>query len=218
MPTTVGIIQAKILAILNKQSGYQGVFTQEKLNDAMNDAIDWVYANMMFNGQGWQKDIIYVTTTANTPSYVLNQDIVTIEAVRYKVGESYQVLKYDDQSDSNFAPSSQTTGYPSSYRILGNSILFNPIPTNVGTDFLQIEFSWFRPDLTGAGTSFNAQISKGLENYVKWRACSMLVSQIGEPDPNWRRYEDEWFSHMKQLVAQRVRQTRFMGSFREGWA
>lgn len=218
MAITFGGLKAKVLAILNKQSGYQGFFTTEKLNDAVNDSIDWCYANMMFVGKGWQSDILYVTTTPATESYTLNPDIVTIDAVRYKVGDTYQILKYDDGSDSNFATSGQTTGYPSSYRIVDNSIFFNPIPTQVGTDFLQIEFSWFRPDMATDGTVLNSQFTKGLENYIKWRSCSILVSQIGKPNSEWQRFEDEWYTHLKQLASQRVRQTRFMGGFREGWA
>jgi hypothetical protein len=217
MPTTLGIMKGKVLAILNKQSGYQGVFTTEKLNDAINDCIDWVYANMLFNGQGWNKTIGYITTTPSTAAYNLPTDCAVIDVVRYLVGSTYQVLKYDDQSDDSFAGSGETTGYPTSYRLVGNQIYFNPIPTQVGTNFIQLEYSTFPAEITSDVTTFNATFTRGLENYVKWRSCSILVSQIGEPNPKWEKYENQWYGHLLELASSRVRQVRFMGSFREGY-
>lgn len=217
MPTTLGAIKSSILAILNKESSYQGFYTTTKLNAAVNDSIDWVYANMMFNGQGWNKTIGYLTTAAATPSYSLPTDCAVIDVVRYLVGTTYVVIRYDDQSDSDFAQASDTTYTPSSYRLVGNTIYFNPIPTNVGTNYVQLEYTKFPSILSNDNDSFDAAFTRGLENYVKWRACSQLVAQVGKPVPEWLEYERQWFSHLKTLVSQRTRQTRFVLPFREGW-
>lgn len=216
MPTTLGIMKGKILAILNKQSTYQGFFTNEKLNDAINDSMDWVYANMMFVGQGWTKEISYITTTSGVGSYAITADTVTIDVLRYLVGSTYQVIKYDDQSDDTYT-TTETTGYPTSWRLVGNSIVFNPPPTNAGTNFIQLEVSRYLADQTVDGNQLHAMLSKGLENYVKWRACSLLVSQVGKPNADWVKYENQWYGHLLELVSQRVRQVRVMGSFREGY-
>jgi len=215
MPTTLGAIKSSILAILNKESNYQGFYTTTKLNAAVNDSIDWVYANMMFNGQGWNKTIGYITTLAGTASYSLPTDCAVIDVVRYLINGTYCVIKYDDQSDDSFSVPADTTGSPGTYRLVGNSLFFNPIPTNVGANYIQLEFTKFPASLTSDVDAFDAAFSRGLENYVKWRSCSQLVAQVGRPVPEWQEYERQWYSHMTELISQRTRQTRFMGGFRE---
>lgn len=214
MPATLAIMKQKILGILNKQPNYQGFYTNQKITDAINDSLDWIFANMMFVGQGWNKTIGYITTTPNTASYNLPNDTAVIDVVRYLINGTYIPLAYDEQSDNNFNTTDKTVHVPLTYRIVANQIFFNPIPTEVGTNYLQIEYTKYPAQLAQDSDVIDTAITRGLENYVKWRSCSILASQVGKGVPEWSAYENEWYLHMKELVAQRVRQTRFISEFR----
>lgn len=219
MALTLAQISTSILGLVNKTNTYQGFYTTQKVTDAVNDSLDYIAAEMFQRGNGWFNTITTLNVTAGTPTVALPTSCSIIQAVRYLVGNVYVALMYDDQAtQTQVQDPSATVQYPASYRlvndaVLGPCIYFNPVPGASGTGYVQLEYSAYPTLLANSGDTIDPQFDRCLTNYVKWRAASQLVAQVGNPMPAWQRYEDEWLAKMKETVSRRIRQTQWVKDF-----
>ena len=204
--TTLADLSTRILNILSKDSSsFTGYYTQSKVTDAINDGLDFIAASMMQAGEGWLQSLALLNTVAGVSTVALPSDCAIINEVRYLVNDTYVCLTYDDDSQRNQATVTGIIPYPMTYRLLGNSISFNPVPGVTGTGTIQLDYAAYTPELAMQTDLLNGQFSRGLLNYVKWRAASQLVSQTGEGNRAWEKFEQEWYGKMKEITSKRIR-------------
>lgn len=216
MPILLSEAQAEVLNILQKSPSYQGFYTADKVTRALNESIAYVCSRMMMQGNGWRQNIGYITTTANTPGYTLPADASIITSVRYRSGDVYVPLGYDDQNSSAQVAADGTGTINSAYRLVGNQLYFNPPPQNVGTNFIQIEYTSYPTALSADSDPIPAEFDKGLYYYVVYRSCGILVGQTANAQPEWQLYEVQWFNVMENIITKRMRIQKVIGEY-GGW-
>lgn len=201
---TRGEIAGKILRKLHKTAGYQGFYDDDKINDAIEDCMDFISTEMFLANEGWQTKLRHFTTVANTISVPLTSDIILINAVRYLFAGEYLPLTYKtDESRSQVQATNALTQYASRYRIIDNAIYFNPPLVEGGTDYLQVEYTSFPKRLQDNHDVIEGQFYKPMSNFIIWRSASQLVTGVGKAQPEWRRYEDQWHEKMLSIVVKR---------------
>jgi hypothetical protein len=167
----------------------------------------------MQEGNGWLQTIGYITTVANTPNYPLPTGCAIIRAVRYLVNTIYVPLKLDGQESEAFLPNDLQSQIPSRYRLVGGDIYFNPIPSLVGVNYLQIEYTAYPAELAAQGDAVISQFERGLIHYVTYRAASILASTVGKADADWLKYESQWYKVMENIIARRNSTPQVIRSF-----
>jgi hypothetical protein len=214
MSVTRGEISAAVLRILQKNAGYQGFYTPDKIADAIQDSVDHVSVEMMMDGEGWLRRIEYLETYPNKSNIPLPPHIAIIDEVRYLVGNRYIPLTYDDATMSaQFGADAGVSQFPSRYRIIDNNLYFNPTPAEVGPNYIQLECACFPQRLVSDGQVLNPQFNVAMTNYIKWRCASMLAASAGKPVSEWKQYEAEWHQNMLNMVQKRNRTPTFVREF-----
>jgi len=217
MPILLSDIQSEVLNILQKSPTYSGFYTTDKVTRAVNEALAYVSARMMMEGNGWRQTIGYITTVANTPNYNLPAGCSIVNSVRYLFNDIYVPMIYDDQNmDSQVASSSQLQLSPWRYRVVGNQLYFNPVPTYVGTNFVQIEYTTYPDKLVNGSDALPTEIDNALYYYLVYRSADTLVSQAGNAQPEWSLNTLQWFNAMEQIISKRLRVFQVIGEFGGG--
>jgi hypothetical protein len=212
---SLATLRIKILNILQKETNYQGFYTVDKINQAVNESMDYVAARAMHEaGNGWFEAIVYVTTTTNTPNYTIPADTALIREVRYKQGNDYFPLSPIEAVDEIWAANSSQVQLPWRYELIGNEIIFNPIPSAVGVNFLQFKVMKFPTALTLDADLLNGQFSRALEWFIIYRAASALVQAVGNASPEWYQREVEWYKVMESMLTNRIKKPKFIRDFR----
>jgi hypothetical protein len=216
MALTLTQLRAKVRNLLNRLDSYTGFYTDAKTDDALNESLDYVSARMMQEGEGWQQVVGFLSTTSGVASYALPSACSIITAVRYLYGDMYVPLIYDDQSStSQTSSTSQLSQYPSTFRIVGNSIYFNPVPASVGTNYLQLEYTAYPAELVSGSDTLGLEFDRALARYVVYRAAGILLAQTGKAQPDWALYEQQWYSMMETIISKRTRLDTHIGMFRQ---
>jgi hypothetical protein len=214
MPFSLQVCQEEVLNILQKDPSYQGFYTSDKCKRAINESLTYVAARMMMEGEGWRQKIAFVTTTANTAAYTLPTETSIINSVRYLYNDVYVPLTYDDQSnDTQIASSSGLSTCPWRYRLVGNQLVFNPVPELVGTNYLQLEYTTYPTLLVNNSDQTPQEIDQALYYYLVYRSAGILVAQSGNAQPEWQLYEMQWFNAMEQIISKRLRVHQVIGEF-----
>lgn len=214
MSITRGQLKNQILVHLNLNAGYQGYFTDEKLDSLIQEAIDYVSVEMMMCGEGWLSNIKYFDTAPAVAVYELPKDIAVINAVRYLSGASYVPVVYDDQADlPQMASSAGFTAFPSKYRILQNKIYFNPVPVFSGPKYLQIEYVAYPSEMMNDGQMIDPQFDRASLNFIKWFAICRAVGSRKDVNPDFLSNKNEWYDQMMKVVNKRIRTKTFVKEF-----
>ena len=181
MSISRGEIKGQILRVLQKEGTYNGFYTDEKLNDAIQDCVDFISVEMFVAGNGWLRRIITLDTQSGNGVVDLPPFVGMIDEVRYLIGNRYIPVIYDDATlAAQFNKAAGMTQYPSRYRVVEQKIYFNPAPAEGGKDYLQIECACYPQLLVADGQLMPAEFDRCLLNYIKWRAASQLAaSEIG---------------------------------------
>lgn len=215
MTVSLGALKTRVLGVLSKENNFQGFYTDAQIHEAVNDSLEYIYTKMMYRGEGWLYTIDYLNTVANTRTVALPSGVAVVHAVRYLDNEIYRPVFYDDQSQENQTGNTdQQTFHPFTYRLVGNNIYFDPVPSDVGNNYVQIEYTSYPARLVADNDDASAQLTNGLINFVKWRAASICRSLVGEAPAEWQRYQNEWQAEMEQIIARRIRETQTIKRFR----
>ena len=207
-------MRERVLELLNKSPGYGGFHTNAKVDAAINDSLDYVASHAFEAGEGWFKEIEEIDMPATGFTANLPTGCVFVDQVRYLHNDTYIPLQYDSgDGEYNQNSDSSVTEFPGAYRLFKNTLYFNPAPTERGTDMIQIEYTKFPDELSAVSDTTNAQFDRAMLNYVKWRAASQLMTLVGRPQPDWVRYEDEWFLRVKEHLWKRVKHTTYVEYF-----
>jgi len=208
-------LKTRILNILQKETTYQGFYTNSKLDQGINESMDYVAARAMHEmGEGWFQDLAYITTVANTPGYDLPTGTALVREVRYLSGNVYIPLSPIEAVDEAWAVGGVPGGIPSRYELIGGQIVFNPAPSIVGVNHLQLKVTKFPTSLVASGDLLPAQFSNALEWYLIYRTASLLVMAVGNPDPEWQQKESEWYRVMESMITARIKKPKFVKNFR----
>lgn len=205
-------IKTDVLQLLSKESGYQGFYNDSKIEFAINDSLDYIYAQMMFNGEGWLEQFALLNTVANTETVALPSGTVVVHQVWYKYGDTWMPLRYDTNIDRVEYEVGASVPYPATFSVVGDNLYFNPVPTNVGTGTLRIRYSTF-PSLITSGQSTVAQMTRGLRRYTTYRSASVCLSTTDRVPSKWKEYEIQWWQYMQDLLSKRISTPQFIKEF-----
>lgn len=199
---------------LNKSSATPGFYTEEKVNGALQEALDYVGVKMMLADNGFLKKLDYLDVQANQITIPIPPHMDMIEEVRYLVGNVYIPLAYDSQwKVPQWSVTSGATNLPASYRIVDNRFYFNP-PLGVGgTDFLQVEYQSYPSIMRNDNQQIDPQFDRAMTYYLVYRACSILASAMGSTVKPWETEEAVWLNAMQQIVQNRNKQPHPINDF-----
>lgn len=203
-----------MLQLLSKENTYQGFYGDDQIKFAINDSLDYIFANMMFNGEGWITTIGLLNSVAGTATVALPTGAVVVHQVRYLHSDVYVPLTYDDDYDNLQYTSTENTVYPTTYRLVGDNIYFNPIPSVVGTNHVQIEYSAFPAELSDPSDTTSEQITRGLQRFVTYRAASICLTTTDRANSAWKEYEIQWWQYLQDLMSKRIRAPQPIKDFR----
>jgi len=214
MAVALSTLETNVLQLLSKENSYQGFYSDDQIKFAVNDSLDYVYANMMFNGEGWLNTIANLDSVAGSNNVALPAGAVVIHQVRYLHGNVYVPLQYDDDFDRYQYTGTENTVYPSTYRLVGDNIYFNPIPSAVGTGYVQLEYSAFPAELADPADQTSAQITRGLQRFVTYRASSICLTTTDRAQSPWKEYEIQWWQYLQDILSKRIRAPQPVKDFR----
>ena len=204
MPMSRGELKGQVLRLLNKNAKFTGAYQDETLNDAIQEAMDYVATKMFIANQGWSDKIDYKTIAANCITVPIPETWAMIKEVRYKFGDIYVPLVYDVAGkDIQYASDSGARQYASSYRIVDNQLYFNPALAEGGTNYLQIEYTAFPKFLQKDGDTIEPQFNRCFTNFMKYKAASCLAASIEKFVTPWSKIENDWWQQMQDLVSKR---------------
>jgi hypothetical protein len=199
---------------LNKSSATPGFYTEEKVNGALQEAMDYVGVKMMLADNGFLKKIQYLDVEANQITLPIPPHMDLIEEVRYLVGNVYIPLAYDSQwKVPQWSVDSGATNLPASYRIVDNKFYFNPPLGTGGTGYIQVEYQHYPMIMRNDTQQIDPQFDRAMIYYLTYRACSILASAMGSTVKPWSVEEDLWLNAMQQIVQNRNRQPKPITDF-----
>ncbi len=206
MAITRSQIKYEIWSHLNKSVATKGFYTDAKVNSAIQQCLDSVSIQMMLADEGWNHKLQAITTVANQVSVPVPPDCAMILEVRYLLGLMYVPMGYDQQwGQSQWSQSSGATQYPGSYRLVDNTIYFNPPLTSGGVDFLQIEYAAYPPKLKKDSTALPGQFDRSMFWWTVFHSCVVLTTGI-KMSTDWPQQETFWWGQMLNLIGMRTRQ------------
>jgi hypothetical protein len=206
-------IKNKIRLLINKSASYSGFHTDAHINDAIQDAIDHVVSMSFMAGEGWFKTIGLVNMPAGNTA-ALPTGAIVIDDIRYRVGDTYVSVPIGDGDGiPQQAATGTVTHFPGYVRLVGRDMYFNPPPSEIGANKIQVEYYGYPVDLAADGDTIAPALDRSMENYIKWRAASQLMTIAGRPQADWERYENEWLFNVQQILSKRTRQRAYIKEF-----
>ncbi len=211
---TRGAIAYDVYQRLNKSAATPGFFTEAKVNNAIQEAIDYVGTKMMLADQGFLKAIGYLDVEANQITIAIPSHMEMIEEVRYLVGNVYIPLAYDSGFKTPmWSVNSGATSIPCTYRIVDNKFFFNP-PLGVGgTAYLQVEYQRMPSIMRNSAQQVDPQFSRCFIHYIVYRTCSILAAAMGQTSKPWAGQEADWYEQMQTMIERRNKQSIAIGNF-----
>lgn len=203
-----GELKGQIYRLLMKTAKYPGFYKEEKVDDALQEAIDFVATEMFLSGEGWLRRMRHFTTTAGTKTIDIPRDIAMIHEVRYLFGDTYLPIIYDGGVESRQVSDSEgSRQYIGSYRIVDNAFYFNPPLAEGGTDYLQVEFVAFPKRLQSDQDFMDGQFNHCMNHFIKYRTATILASSIEKMVIPWAGLEQSWYEKMLAIVNKRNMQS-----------
>lgn len=209
MATTRGELKGRILRFLNKTGKHPGFYTPEKIDDAIEEAMDFVAVHMFQADEGWAKKVMFLDTEANQVSIDLPISAAMISEVRYRFGTEYIPLIYDTaQQQTQYAGDSGVTQWCYRYMIVDNAIYFNPIMAEGGEKYLMLTYQAYPKRVVSDADYIETQFENCFTHYIKYKACSILAGSIEKFARPWAQEEAQWEKKMIELVQQRNQQSQ----------
>lgn len=178
MAISRGELKGRVLRFLNKTANVRGFYSDDKLNDAIQEAMDFIAVEMFVAGEGWLTKMHYFDTTANFSSLTLPANIALIREVRYKVGDVYYVVHYDDQDNQPSTIGSDENQRAWRYRLLGRDIVFDPQLSEGGPRYLQIEAVHYPGLIASDSDLIEPQFDAAMVHFMKYAVASILAGSL----------------------------------------
>lgn len=204
MALSRGELKGQILRLLNKTAAYPGFYDDDKINDSLQEAFDFVAVEMFIAGEGWTDKIAYIDTVPNMVTTPIRESMAMLKSVRYLVGDVYVPMTYDDQMDQpQYSDETGAQPYVSTYRIMNNQLYFNPALSEGGEKFIQIEYTDFPKYLVSDDDVVEPQFNRAFTHYIKYRTASILAASLEKFVCPWQAIENSWYKKMKEIVVKR---------------
>lgn len=198
-------LKKKVLNHLQKESSYQGFFTDEKLNQAINESIDFAESIMFYEGGGWNREIIDIANSANVTNVALPDNIAVLDRILYKNSDGdYYPLVYSEAKDEG-SEITNTTAQPYRVSLMKQTLYFDPKIEAAGTNNIRIYCRTTSQNLTTDASILDPQFNKSIVNYVCFRAAGQLADVCGLGPSYFRSREDEWYGALLRIVGQKNR-------------
>lgn len=209
---TLAEIKKSILLLVQKNPGYQGYFTDEKMNEHINEALDYISVDMFQTGEGWLREIRYLDWVSGSRVIEIPQDVGIINNVRWKQGDVFYPLRYDPADFSAQAVKGTGTGVPTVYRIVQNKLFMNPEPSDSGTAQLELEFSRYPMRLVSESQEVMPDFDNSMLNYLKYYVANTLLPPSAQ-NQKFKDNEEMWYKQMLKVVTLRNRVSKVIGDF-----
>jgi hypothetical protein len=214
MPMSRGELKGKVLRLLMKTAQYPGFYKDETINDAIDEAMDFVATEMFIADEGWQAKIMPFDTVAGQIKVDLPEGFAMIKEVRYLYADLYIPMVYDDGSkEVQYANDSGVRQWAYSYRIVDNAIWFNPPMADGGTDYLQIEYMGYPKKMQSDSDFMESHFDNAMQHFMKYRVASILAASIEKFVVPWAGLEQDWFKKMRDIVVKRNMQATAIKEF-----
>jgi hypothetical protein len=205
---TRGELKGQVLRFLNKTSQYRGFYDDDKINDAIQEALDFIAVEMFQANEGWQLKLAEFDTTAGQVTFEIPFSASMIKEVRYLYGNFYGVMAYDDaNSRSQVSIGSGERQFVSSYRIVDNRMYFNPPLGEGGPKYLQIEYMTYPKTLMSDTDYLESHFDPCMTNFLKYRTATILSASLEKPIVPWAGIESSWYSKLVTVVNRRNMQS-----------
>lgn len=204
MAISRGELKGKVLRLLMKTAEYPGPYTDDKINDALHEALDTVAAEMFLANEGWLTRKIYLDTAAGQICVDIPVSVAMIKEVRYLQGNAYVPLVYDDRPKAESYPAdSAVRQFASSYKISDNTIYFDPPQSEGGARYLELEVMAFPTRLTEDSQLIDAQFHAGFLHFMKYKTASVLAASVEKFAVSWASHEQYWYEKTVAMIAKR---------------
>jgi hypothetical protein len=211
---TLAEIRGNILEKVQKSPNYQGFFTDSKILNIVNEGMDFIAVDMFEAGEGWLRDIRYLTWAPNSRVLEIPSDVAIINNIRWKVADGYYPLKYDTAETSTQAVKGTGTGIPTVYRIVQNKIFLNPEPSDSGAGQIELEFSRYPDRMMSMQQKVMADFDNAMMNWLCYYATNTLIAAAGGASP-FKDREEQWYTQMTKIINLRNRVKKTVADFGE---
>lgn len=202
--TTRGELKGKVLRLLMKTSQFRGFYADDKINDSIEETLDFISTEMMIAGEGWQTKLETYATQAGQVSIPISPSIALIKEIRYKYGNVYSVLQYDEQwGVAQTTADSGERQLISRYRIVDNRLYFNPPLNEGGPEYLMVEYMAYPKVITDDNDFIEGHFQKAFLHFAKYRTASILAASIEKLTVPWASLEKQWYDKMVNFVNRR---------------
>jgi hypothetical protein len=210
-----GQLKAKIRTVLNRSSAVKGYNTDERMEQAIEEAMDLIATEMFLAGEGWQTKYRTYDINNNQLFLPIDPDITLINEVAILVGSvTYVPLLYDELRDvSQAAPGSISTIAPFSYQIVDNKIYFSTAIADGGTDFVRIKFTAYPDEIKNDVQPLPQHFDKAMQWYIIYKSASCAAKMVGKALPEWMDTENMWHGKIIDVMNKRNNQIRHIRNF-----
>ena len=207
MSFTRAQVKYEILQKLNKSAATRGFYTDEKCNSAIQEAIDFIAAQMFIADDGWSHKMDFIDIDDGCVTVPIKPSWAMIVEVRYLLGDTYIPISYDQRfGDNGYSSASGAVQFPSRYQVIDNCFYFNPAISTGGTKALQVEFMAYPKRLSKDTDFLESQFDKSMFWFAVYRSCSIMASSVGEFAKAWTNEESSWWASMQQIIFKRNQQ------------
>ncbi len=191
-----------------KTAKYPGFYDQPKVDDAIQEAMDFVAVEMFLADEGWAHKIIYLDTNPGQTSIDLPISASMITEVRYLFANVYTPMSYDqDYGNDQYSTESGVRQWNYKYRVVENALYFNPPMAEGGEKYIQLEYMAYPKRLQENADFMESQFDNCMIHFIKYRAASILAASIEKSDVPWAGLEQSWYQKMLAIVIQRNQQS-----------
>jgi hypothetical protein len=204
MAFTQAEIKGKILRLLQKTAKHPGAYSDDRVSDAIEEAMDFVSTEMFLADEGWLRSIEYFDTTAGQVSIDLPPGISMVAQVRYQFANTLITMQYNQSwNQDQYVTDSGVRQWAYQYRIVENALYFNPPLAEGGEGFLQVEFQRYPKRLQDDTDFLESQFDYCMMHFIKYRAASILAAGVEKFQTSWAALEQSWYAKMLAIVTQR---------------
>ncbi len=208
MPVTRGEIKGKVLRLLMKTANYTGAYEDDTINDAIQEAVDFVATDMFDANEGWLTKVRYIDTTAGQVTIPIPEGVAMIQQVRYLFGPNYIPMDYNDASkEAQYADDSGARQWASQYRIIDNALYFNPPLAEGGERYLMLECMEYPKRLQQDTDFLESQFDNCMQHFIKYRSATILGAGVEKFAMPWAGLEKDWYMKTKEIIVKRNRQS-----------
>lgn len=207
-------VRNQIYLTLNKGPATKGFYTDDRCNDAVQEALDFVASEMFLYDEGWQKKIDYIDVQANQQTIPIPPHMEMIQEVRYLTGNVYTPLQYNTNvGGAAWSVQSGVTSVPGTYDIVDNSFFFNPALGVGGPKYLQVTYMRYPSIIRDDAQQIDPQFARGMIYFVRYRAATIMANSFGMKNVPWAQQESMWYEKLIDLVEKRNAQSKNITDF-----